>query len=676
MKSNSAERQVVSQGTEAVGTFGLSDKSAVHIMTILRDTLYTDRVLAVLREYAANAWDAHREIGKGDVPIKVTLPTLMQPSLAIRDFGPGLDDHDVLQVYTQYGESSKRDTDDQVGALGIGCKSAFAYTDQFTVTSWHGGYKSVYVAVLDESNIGEMRRLDQEPCADDETGIEIRVPVKQADVAVFEERAKYLFAAFRPAPDINTNLPDPTPLTAGLGYIGDEQERWVAVMGCVPYRIDLEQISDSVSRGLKNSGGALYFDIGEVEITASREDLKYTDKTLEILRARMIELQDAYLEELADSLEGKTPWQQRISIHNLGQVLEFPVPKSFMHLWNSGGDIPASSGVTPKTFRWVTKEIRINLNTQLVIHDDPRRLSGFSLPYPSTVIRPVHRSTVEDVELELVIHLAKMNLTGIPVTHTSKMHWYGGNASSSSSNGEPSPKHRVQTFCLIPGRTVSEPKSSRWDITDREPTKDDIYIGIHRFEAMYNSGGSEFYRNYREDCKLAKFLGVEDKIPPIYGYKRDALSKAKGTNYKVWRETFFHQHISKEKRELLQSRGLLEVLGNERMSVNRLTTLREGLRKALGSRHLMVKATGRLCQAVRDRQSIPNIPGLAERCQINVKSALQTQTRLTNYYPLLANAGLFTYLERLGYYQADSLDLWTDYIKMADRDRRHQRRNP
>ena len=44
---------------EVSAEFGISKGDEAHLMQILRDTLYSDKVLAVLREYSSNAWDAH-----------------------------------------------------------------------------------------------------------------------------------------------------------------------------------------------------------------------------------------------------------------------------------------------------------------------------------------------------------------------------------------------------------------------------------------------------------------------------------------------------------------------------------------------------------------------------------------------------------------------------------------
>ena len=124
-------RSVSSGGVMTQGVFGISEKDQAHILQILRDRLYTNKILAVLREYGSNAWDEHRDAGIPDRPIKVALPTRLVPALVIRDYGRGLSESDVLNVYVKYGASTKRESDVAVGMLGIGAKSAFAYADSF-----------------------------------------------------------------------------------------------------------------------------------------------------------------------------------------------------------------------------------------------------------------------------------------------------------------------------------------------------------------------------------------------------------------------------------------------------------------------------------------------------------------------------------------------------------------
>src|SRR5678815_1268839 len=111
---------------------------------------------------------------------------MMEPPLTTRDFGPGLSHDDIFNVFTKYGASTKRGTDDAVGMLGIGSKSGFAYSDTFTVTSWHQGRRGVYAAVLDPSDKGELKLLD-EGDAGCETGVQIQIAVKPNDVEEFQD---------------------------------------------------------------------------------------------------------------------------------------------------------------------------------------------------------------------------------------------------------------------------------------------------------------------------------------------------------------------------------------------------------------------------------------------------------------------------------------------------------
>jgi HSP90 family molecular chaperone len=76
---------------------------------------------ACLREYTSNARDSHIEAGVTR-PVEVTTPSALAQSLTVRDYGVGLSRQE-LKMFGQFGESSKRDTNDQIGGFGIGSKS-------------------------------------------------------------------------------------------------------------------------------------------------------------------------------------------------------------------------------------------------------------------------------------------------------------------------------------------------------------------------------------------------------------------------------------------------------------------------------------------------------------------------------------------------------------------------
>ena len=106
---------------------------------VLIDGLYSDKIRAVVREIWSNAFDAHAMAGNTDKPFDCHLPTIFAPHFAVRDYGVGMSHDQIMRLYTTVFESSKEDTNDQVGKLGLGSKSPFAYTDTFTVTSYKIG---------------------------------------------------------------------------------------------------------------------------------------------------------------------------------------------------------------------------------------------------------------------------------------------------------------------------------------------------------------------------------------------------------------------------------------------------------------------------------------------------------------------------------------------------------
>jgi len=277
---------------EAVGElnsakFGISTNDQAHIIAILRDRLYSDKILAVLREYTTNAWDAHKENGC-DKPVKVTLPSRLNPVLKIRDFGPGISEDNIYDIYTQYGSSTKRQSNEVVGMLGIGCKSGFAYSDVFTVISYNGGTKKTYTAFIDDTNMGQMSKLAETPCDISETGIEIQIPTSTDDVPYFRNKAIDLFQYMDPRPDVNVDIPERKYSATGTCWKLREVSRYesatgaVAIMGTIGYPIkprSLDKVSADL-RELLHQPIDFIFPIGAVDVSASREDLEYTDKTM------------------------------------------------------------------------------------------------------------------------------------------------------------------------------------------------------------------------------------------------------------------------------------------------------------------------------------------------------------------------------------------------------------
>jgi|FAXJ01.1.fsa_nt_gi hypothetical protein len=334
--------------TAPVGNFRITDATQARILVSLSDKMYTRKELAVVREYSTNAADAHVVVDKSINDIQVSLPTMEDLNFRIRDFGTGLTEVEIRDVYCVFGESTKRNSNKLNGVLGYGCKAGFAHADSFTVTSWSNGVKSVYQCVKgDSTKLHSSIRLCQE-ASTDPSGIEICVPVKQNSWYTFHREAIAFYRCWPTLPTIKNLSPDDTAALTkfretsatlkGNGWEvrpASDGAQGVAYMGWVPYQIDwnvlyhkmaLDAKSRTLFELLRVNDVILYFNMGEINFVDSREYLEYTDGTLNAIVTRIKEIFDSIKDAIQEKFTGQPNlWAARIvynAIFGTG-ILEF-----------------------------------------------------------------------------------------------------------------------------------------------------------------------------------------------------------------------------------------------------------------------------------------------------------------------------------------------------------------
>ena len=311
---------VVTQGIQGAVSFGIKQEGLAHIFNVLRNQLYSDKILAVLREYSCNAVDAHTEAGHSR-PIEVTLPSRLSLELKIRDYGIGLSEQDIQEIYAFYGESTKRKSNSLIGQLGLGSKSAFAYGDNFVINSYLNGIKTTYNAYIDPSQIGQIAKLAS-ASTNEANGVEIVIPVKPADCETFVNTARNLFQHFKVKPIVrgvaDFKYDSREPLYSGADWRILKAERNgynrenVAIMGNIAYKISssalkLDENNESeatIERLMNNCDIELDVPIGECDIAASREGLQYTDRTIANLKQRILVIRDYLVSDITKQLKG------------------------------------------------------------------------------------------------------------------------------------------------------------------------------------------------------------------------------------------------------------------------------------------------------------------------------------------------------------------------------------
>lgn len=286
------QRHGVLEGTQ----YALStDDAAVSVIfRTLVSGLYTNKKRAPLREYWTNALD------ESDM-VSVHLPSMLDPRVVIRDYGPGLTHERVMHHFTKIGGSDKRDSNEKAGTLGYGSKSAFAYTNQFTIRSFVDGEVRVYIATMEKSFIPRLVHMHTAP-TDEPNGLEISWNVKTDDINTFRREAQFVFFG---APERtivkneNWKWPELDEVYTGsdfkVYYKSKDDESLFSGpyvrMGPVLYPLDRDAIGIDKWSQSKNWVGedVLILDvpIGAVNIQDSREALGYDDRTIAYLKGRL-----------------------------------------------------------------------------------------------------------------------------------------------------------------------------------------------------------------------------------------------------------------------------------------------------------------------------------------------------------------------------------------------------
>ena len=113
---------------DEVGKVGVNVNNLTFNLMI--DGIYTNKLHSVIRELATNARDSIIEAGKGKLIIRVN--TLENSTrISIKDTGLGLSEEDAKKYLCNLNASSKRTSNQAVGCLGIGSKSAFSLVPHY-----------------------------------------------------------------------------------------------------------------------------------------------------------------------------------------------------------------------------------------------------------------------------------------------------------------------------------------------------------------------------------------------------------------------------------------------------------------------------------------------------------------------------------------------------------------
>ena len=272
--------------------------------------MYSDIQLAIIREIGSNSMDSHVAAGFPDKPFHIHLPNDLEPWLIIQDFGTGISHSDIYDVYTTYFKSTKTETNEQRGCLGIGGKSFLAYTDTGTVTSITDGVKRIYNVFFNESGMPSIALMSQENTGDS-NGLSVQIPVKREDFNKFASATMKAFRFFDVKPTISGGKivwNNEVPTFEGDGWRSYESfnnHECFGVMGGVSYPIDIYKLDDKLQNFVRHTGLVMFFDMGELDFTPSRESLEYGESTIKAINDKVQFVETNFAEKYNQNIQNK-----------------------------------------------------------------------------------------------------------------------------------------------------------------------------------------------------------------------------------------------------------------------------------------------------------------------------------------------------------------------------------
>ena len=191
------ESHILQEGTtQETVKMSLDLDSAQVLMQMLSKNLYSDSIGSTIRECASNALDSHRRAGS-DKPIIVSFKRNTQADtfeFAVEDFGIGLDADDVVNIISKYGKSTKRNSNTELGMMGLGFKAPLAYSSSFYFVARKDGMERKYMMYEGEDT--NSIDLLYERATSEPNGVKVIVPVNYSDRYNFTNKIKEQLAYF------------------------------------------------------------------------------------------------------------------------------------------------------------------------------------------------------------------------------------------------------------------------------------------------------------------------------------------------------------------------------------------------------------------------------------------------------------------------------------------------
>ena len=311
--------------TQVVGNIvsnkvSIQERDSDFILTILSSNLYSNPIGSLIREYASNAVDSHKEAGVDD-PVIITLGKELSSGryfFSVKDFGTGLSPERFNDVFLNLASSTKRQSNEYIGMWGLGRLSGLSYTDQIQITSNYNGESTQYLMYKDGNQIN-IDKIITLPTTE-RNGVEIRLQINEPDLNKFADeivnQLKFFENIYLSLENVKTYSSTMELNSSKIKrfnkfavcsidkHYSYSREYFYILLGNVVYPLEKSYFYDKSSdEECYYEGIYPIFEIGELEITPNRENILYSNKNIEKIKSRIIESKEEYFEMFKESFK-------------------------------------------------------------------------------------------------------------------------------------------------------------------------------------------------------------------------------------------------------------------------------------------------------------------------------------------------------------------------------------
>lgn len=304
--------------TTGTKEMSMSKHAQSMVFQLFTKNVYSNPIGTVVREITSNCFDSHIEAGIKNAPVLIKKTYDEQTDtnyISFIDYGVGMSQHRVENIYGVYFESSKRANNNEIGGFGIGGKTPLAYKryagegegeydNSFFVITNYDGIKYYY-------NVFEGPKSPQYICfhqekTNERNGTEIRIPVLQRDIDKFESelvRQLYYFDGIV-FEGFSDEVKNDYQIINGKNFLyrGEDVDDYMHIsLGNVYYPINYNVLG--LSKYDYDIPVAIKVPIGKIGVTVSRENLDYSEQTIKYLKKRIDETFNELKQMLTDQYQ-------------------------------------------------------------------------------------------------------------------------------------------------------------------------------------------------------------------------------------------------------------------------------------------------------------------------------------------------------------------------------------